>query len=253
MRVQGKFVIITGGASGIGAATARLFAREGACVGILDRDFGSAEERVDEISASSGIAAAWACDVSDPNQVRQCVSRAVGRFGPIDILFNNAGIAIRRTVTETEPDDWDRVIETNLRGTYLCSKFCLEHFRESGGSIVHSSSVTGITGVRNRAAYSAAKGALTALTRSMAMDLAERRIRVNCVCPGFVRTPLIEALLSDPVRSERLLAMHPLGRLGLPEDVAHAVLFLASQEAEWITGISLVVDGGFSAGKADEI
>src|SRR5438477_7935743 len=127
MRLQGKFAIITGAASGIGAAAARLFAREGASVGILDRDLASAEERVDEICASSGLAAAWACDVSDPNQVRQSVSRAVGHFGPIDILFNNAGIAIRRTVTETEPDDWDRVIETNLRGAFLCSKFCLEH------------------------------------------------------------------------------------------------------------------------------
>lgn len=253
MRMQGKFAIITGGASGIGAATARLFAREGARVGILDLDLAGAEERIAEVCAMAGTAAAWACDVSDPNQVRQSVSNAVRRFGPVDILFNNAGIAIRRSVTETEPDDWDRVIEANLRGAYLCSKFCLEHFHEAGGSIIHSSSVTGVTGVRNREAYSAAKGALPALTRNMAMDLAARRIRVNCVCPGFVRTPLIEPLLNDPVRSERLLAMHPLGRLGLPEDVAHAVLFLASQEAEWITGISLVVDGGFSAGRADEI
>src|SRR5205823_7924403 len=126
------------------------------------------------------------------NQVRQSVLKAVERFGPVDILFNNAGIAIRRTVAETEPEDWDRVIETNLRGAYLCSKFCLQLFHEDGGSIIHSSSVTGITGVRNRAAYSAAKGALIALTRNMAMDLAGRKIRVNCVCPGFVRTPLIE-------------------------------------------------------------
>lgn len=253
MRFQGKFAIITGAASGIGAAAARLFARDGASVGILDRDLGRSEERVAEICASGGDAAAWACDVSDQNQVRESVSKAVARFGPIDILFNNAGIAIRRTVAETDADDWDRVIETNLRGAYLCSKFCLEHFRDEGGSIVHASSVTGITGVKNRAAYSAAKGAITALTRNMAMDLASRKIRVNCVCPGFVRTPLIGPLLSDPVRSERLLAMHPLGRLGMPEDVAHAVLFLASDEAAWITGISLVVDGGFSAGKADEI
>lgn len=232
MRLQGKFAIITGGASGIGAATARLFESEGARVAILDRE---------------------QCDVGNPEQVRAAVEGAVERFGPVDVLFNNAGIAIRRTVAETEPGDWDSIMATNVRGAYLCSKFCLRHMRETGGSIIHAASVTGITGVRNRSAYSAAKGALVALTRNMAMDLAGRNIRVNCVCPGFVRTPLISALLSDPERTARLTAMHPLGRLGEPDDVAQAVLFLASDEAKWITGISLVVDGGFSAGKSEEI
>ena len=143
-------------------------------------------------------------------------------------------------------------MEVNVRGAFLCSKFCLPHLG-AGASIIHSASVTGITGVRGRAAYSAAKGALTALTRNMAVDYASRGIRVNCVCPGFVRTPLIRALLEDQKRTERLIGMHPLGRLGEPEDVANAVLFLASSDSAWITGISLVVDGGFSAGRTDEI
>src|SRR5581483_6952439 len=253
MRLSGKFAIVTGGASGIGAATARLFAAEGASVAILDCDLEHAEAEVGRILKNRGRAAAWRCDVSDSGQVQAAIARAVLTFGAPHVLFNNAGIAIRRTVADSEPEDWDRVMATNVRGAFLCSKFSLPYFGSEGASIIHSASVTGITGVRSRAAYSAAKGALTALTRNMAVDYATRRIRVNCVCPGFVRTPLIHALLEDPRRTERLIGMHPLGRLGEPEDIAKAVLFLASSDSAWITGISLVVDGGFSAGKTDEI
>ena len=252
MRLSGKFAIVTGGGSGIGAATARLFAAEGASVAILDCDLPNAEDEVSRITEAGGKAAALQCDVSDYRQVKDAIDQAVRRFGAPHILFNNAGIAIRKTVADSEPEDWDRVMQVNVRGAFLCSKFCLPHFG-SGASIIHSASVTGITGVRGRAAYSAAKGALTALTRNMAVDYASRGIRVNCVCPGFVRTPLIRALLEDPKRTERLIGMHPLGRLGEPEDVANAVLFLASSDSAWITGISLVVDGGFSAGRTDEI
>jgi len=156
-------------------------------------------------------------------------------------------------VGEQEEEGWDRVVETNLKGAYLCSKYALPHFPDCGGSIIHTASVTGITGVRSRAAYSAAKGAIVALTRNMALDYAPRHIRVNCVCPGFVKTPFIAGLLDDPQRSQRLIGMHPLGRLGEPEDIAYAVLFLASEESSWMTGQSLIVDGGFSAGHAEEI
>jgi meso-butanediol dehydrogenase / (S,S)-butanediol dehydrogenase / diacetyl reductase len=253
MRLIGKCAVVTGGGSGIGAATARLFAAEGARVAILDSDLPRSERIVTEIRKSGGDAAAWACDVGNEIQVRDSVGRAAGHLGAIDILFNSAGIAMRRDVSETTTDDWDRVMQTNLRGSYLCSKFCLEHFRAEGGSIIHVSSVTGIMGVRSRAAYSASKGALVALTRNMAIDLAGRNIRVNCVCPGFVRTPMTKALRDDTVRHDRLVSMHPLGRLGEPEDVAMAVLFLASDESRWITGISLPVDGGFSAGKSEEV
>jgi NAD(P)-dependent dehydrogenase (short-subunit alcohol dehydrogenase family) len=253
MRLMGKHAVVTGGGSGIGAATARLFAAEGAHVAILDRDLPRAERIATQIRESGGDAVAWACDVAEEIQLRQTVGRAAQHFGAIDILFNSAGIAIRRTVSGTEADDWDRIMDTNLRGSFLCSKFCLEHFRQEGGSIIHVSSVTGIMGVRSRAAYSASKGALVALTRNMAIDLAGRNIRVNCVCPGFVRTPMAQPLLDDVVRRDRLVSMHPLGRLGEPEDIAMAVLFLASDESRWITGISLAVDGGFSAGKSEEV
>jgi NAD(P)-dependent dehydrogenase (short-subunit alcohol dehydrogenase family) len=253
MRLMGKRAVITGGGSGIGAATASLFAAEGACVAILDSDLPRAERIAAQICESGGDAVAWACDVTNEIQLRVTVDRAAQHLGAIDILFNSAGIAFRRAVSDTEVDDWDRIMDTNLRGSFLSSKFCLEHFRQEGGSIIHVSSVTGIIGVRSRAAYSASKGGLVALTRNMAVDLAGRNIRVNCVCPGFVRTPLAQALLEDAVRRDRLISMHPLGRLGEPEDVAMAVLFLASDASRWITGTSLVVDGGFSAGKSEDV
>jgi NAD(P)-dependent dehydrogenase (short-subunit alcohol dehydrogenase family) len=253
MRLTGKCAVVTGGGSGIGAATASLFAAEGARVAILDCDVRHAERIATEIRESGGDATAWACDVRDEVQLRASMERVAQCFDAIDVLVNSAGTAIRRTVADAEVDDWDRVLETNLRGSFLSSKFCLQHFRPEGGSIIHISSVTGITGVRGRAAYSASKGALVALTRNMAMDLAGRKIRVNCVCPGFVRTPLIQALLDDRARHDRLVSMHPLGRLGEPDDVAMAILFLASDESRWITGTNLVVDGGFSAGKSDEV
>lgn len=253
MRLIGKRAVITGGGSGIGAATASLFAAEGACVAILDSDLPRAERIATQICESGGDAVAWACDVTNEIQLRDIVDRAARHLGAIDILFNSAGIAIRRAVSDTEVDDWDRIMDTNLRGSFLSSKFCLEHFRQEGGSIIHVSSVTGIMGVRSRAAYSASKGGLVALTRNMAVDLAGRNIRVNCVCPGFVRTPMAQTLLEDAVRRDRLISMHPLGRLGEPEDVAMAVLFLASDASRWITGTSLVVDGGFSAGKSEDV
>ena len=253
VRLAGKCAVVTGGGSGIGAATACLFAVEGARVAILDSDLLRAERIATEIRESGGDASAFACDVGIEAQVRDSVESVAQRFGCIDVLFNNAGTAIRQAVSDAEVGDWDRLMETNLRGPFLCSKFCLRHFRPAGGSIIHASSVTGITGVRNRAAYSASKGALVALTRNMAMDLAGRKIRVNCVCPGFVYTAMAKPLLNDPVRHARLVSMHPLGRLGEAHDVAMAVLFLASDESQWITGISLVVDGGFSAGKSEDI
>ena len=236
MRLENKFVVVTGGASGIGAAAARLFAAEGATVAVID-------------SQPGGIV----CDVSNEAAVRAAFQQIRERFGRLDVLFNSAGVAVRHPAGEEDQDNWDRVFAVNVRGAWLCSREALPLFPESGGSIVHTASVTGITGVRNRAAYSSSKGAIVALTRNMALDYAARRIRVNCVCPGFVKTPLVAGLLKDPVRAARVTGLHPLGRLGEPEDVARAVLFLASGESSWITGHALVVDGGFSAGHAADI
>jgi len=249
MRLDGKVAVITGGGSGIGAETSRLFASEGARVAILDCDHSKAAA----VAAAIPGALAVPCDVTLEEQVRGVMDRIHSQFGRVDVLFNCAGVATRYPVTEQDEPGWQRVMDINVKGAFLSSKHAIPHFPSRGGSIIHTSSVTGITGVRNRSAYSAAKGALIALTRSMALDYAARGIRVNCVCPGFVRTPLISALLADSERARRLVLLHPLGRLGEPEDIARAVLFLASAESAWMTGQSLVVDGGFSAGHADEI
>jgi NAD(P)-dependent dehydrogenase (short-subunit alcohol dehydrogenase family) len=237
LRLRDKVAVVTGGASGIGSATVRLFAEEGANV-----------IGVDAVEAENSLLA----DVRDEEECRLAMEEVARRFGCIDILVNNAGVAIRQRVDEADSEAWARVLDVSLQGAFFCSKHALR-FMPRQSSIVHMSSVTGIVGVRNRAAYSAAKGALVALTRNMAMDYASRHIRVNCVCPGFVKTPLTAGLRADEERCARLTALHPLGRLGEPEDVARAVLFLASDEASWITGHALVVDGGFSAGHAIDV
>ena len=234
MRFAGKVVVVTGGASGIGAACVDRFTAEGARVVSLD-------ERGDP-----------PCDVSDEESVRGAFRRIAEQHGRVDILFNNAGIAIRKTVADYTVEEWDRVFAVNVRGLFLCSAHALP-LMPLGGSIIHSSSVAGITGVRNRAAYSASKGAVAALTRNMALDYAPRGLRVNAVAPGFVDTPLLAPLHNDPARLQAIAGMHPLGRLGLASDVAAAVAFLASPDAAWITGVVLPVDGGFSAGHQHDV
>jgi len=233
MRLAGKVVFITGAASGIGRATAERCAAEGADVAAVD------------LAAGEGLIQA---DISDSAQVQA----ALARYGRIDVLVNNAGIAIRKPVADQEEADWDRIIQVNLRSVFLCSKYAIPRM-PPGGSIIHMASGVGITGMRNRAAYTASKGAIVALTRNMALDYAPRGIRVNCICPGFTETALTQKLFSDPQAREKFTALHPLGRLGKPEDIAAAVAFLASGDASWITGIALPVDGGFAAGHAADL
>jgi len=238
MRLKDKRVVITGGASGIGKACVDRCAAEGARVAILDRE---------------AAAGAIVVDVGDESGVERAMADAVAYLGGLDVLVNCAGIATRKPATEQDVESWDAVQRVNVRGTFLCSKCAIPHMRAAGGSIIHMASVVGMTGVRNRAAYSTSKGAIIALTRNMAMDYAAHKIRVNCVCPGFTRTPLTAGIFADRKRLEKLEALHPLGRLGEPEDIANAVLFLASDEAAWITGIVLAVDGGFTAGHAQDV
>ena len=229
MRLADRTIVVTGGASGIGAATAAKCRLEGARVIVLDRE---------------------EADVSEESQVAAFLA---GIAGPIHGLVNSAGIAVRKTVLEQEVEAWDRVMAVNVKGSFLCSKHALPKMLEGGGSIVHLSSVVGVTGVRNRSAYSTSKGAIMALTRNMALDFAARGVRVNCVCPGFTRTPLTAGLLADPEKEAALLALHPLGRLGEASDIANAIAFLLSDEAAWITGQAIAVDGGFTAGHAVDV
>lgn len=236
MRLKNKTILITGAASGIGKAIATRCLREGAHVIGWDT------------SPVAGANASRIVDVGDELQVKS----ALLSLEHLDGLVSSAGIARRATVVNTNSTDWDDVLRVNLRGSFLVSKYALP-LMTAGGSIIHMASVTGITGLRNRAAYSASKGAVVALTRSMAIDYAKMGIRVNCLCPGFVRTPLTETLFSDEQRAAALTAIHPLGRLGEPDDIANAAFFLLSDDASWITGQAIAVDGGLSAGNSADI
>ncbi|MBV9548818.1 MAG: SDR family oxidoreductase [Alphaproteobacteria bacterium] len=234
MRFSGKHIVITGAASGLGLAIARAAEAEGALVTALDRN-------------PSPFAHARICDVSDENAVMD----ALAHLSRIDGLVNAAGIALRLTVTDTDMADYDRLMAVNLRGSFLVSKLALPKMKTHGGAVLHFSSCVGVTGARNRAAYSASKGAIIALTRSMALDYATDKVRVNCLCPGFVDTPLLAKM--PPERRARLAATHPLGRIGTVEDVTPMALFLISDQAAWITGQAIGVDGGFSAGHLEDI
>jgi NAD(P)-dependent dehydrogenase (short-subunit alcohol dehydrogenase family) len=231
MLLSGKHILVTGAASGLGLAIADAARAEGATTLGLD------------VAPAPGVKI---CDVSDEAQV----AAALAGLSRLDGVVNSAGIPLRNTVTETAMDDYDRLMAVNLRGTFLVSKHALPLMR-AGGSVLHISSCVGATGTRNRAAYSASKGAIIALTRSMALDHARDNIRVNCLCPGFVNTPLLAQMA--PERRARLAAAHPLGRIGEVEDVVPLALFLLSDRASWITGQAIGVDGGYSAGKMDDI
>lgn len=227
MDLSGRIIVVTGSASGIGAACVERCRGAGAVAEGLD--------------VASGV------DITDAAAVRQAMDGVAGRHGRIDGLVNCAGIAFRAPVAEHDEERWEALMRVNVGGVFLASKYAIPHMGR-GASIVHLSSAVALTGVRNRAGYSATKGAIVVLTRNMALDYAPRGIRVNCICPGFTRTPLIGRLLESPDGEAKLSALHPLGRLGEPEDIANAVAFLLSGEASWITGVALAVDGGFSAG-----
>ncbi len=251
MRLQGKRALITGGGSGIGRATAERFVQEGARVMVSGRRRAELEETVRLCEKAGGVAASVTGDVSRPEDAERMVKATVAAFGGIDVLVNNAGILVRNaTVTSVAIDDWRRVIDVDLNGVFLVSRFALLEMVPAGrgGAIVHVSSVAGMLGDPKLAPYNAAKGGVNILTKNMALDYAPHGIRVNAVCPGRVATPMPMSRLKPGDDWEAILAQWgkniPLGRVGRPEDIAAAVLFLASAEASWITGTTLVVDGG---------
>jgi NAD(P)-dependent dehydrogenase (short-subunit alcohol dehydrogenase family) len=251
-RFEGKAAVVTGAGSGIGEATALAFGREGASVLAADRRAGTAEATARRIGAEGGKAIAAAGDVSRADDCRRLVAQAVEAFGRLDILINNAGIGTTGTVLTTDEDTFDRLVAVNLKGTFLMSKAALEVMvpRQSG-VIVNAGSIAGLTGIPERAAYVATKFAVVGLTRTMARDHVKDGIRVNCVCPGTTLTPWIDERLAeakDPKTAMAALeARQPMGRLGRPEEMAAAYLFLASDESAFTTGTALVVDGGYLA------
>jgi NAD(P)-dependent dehydrogenase (short-subunit alcohol dehydrogenase family) len=252
MRFQDKVVIVTGGASGIGKAAAEGFAAEGARVVIADfSDCGQAV--ADALALEHGGEEGNLCssfvktDVSDAVSVRQMVEHAVVTFGRVDVLFANAGIASDGPIDELNETDWDRTIAINLKGVYLCNKAVIEQMLKQGGSgaIINCGSIHSHVGKARVTAYAAAKGGVKLLTQTLAIDYASKGIRVNAVCPGYINTPLLEHIPQE--MKTALERLHPMGRLGRPEEVARCVLFLASDEASFVTGASLLVDGGYTA------
>jgi len=251
MRLLEKVAIVTGAASGIGPASALLFAREGARVVVVDIDSHGIAETLSAIESEGGKAQSVIADVSKEKDAARIAEHVKDAFGRIDILFNNAAVSSFKSVLETDEAEIDRVMNVNVKGTFFCSKAVIPHMqRAGGGSIVTTSSITGIVGAPGMAVYAASKGAIITFTRTLALEQAEAGIRVNCICPASIDTPMLTTAFEkteDPAKARaQNVKRHPLGRLGTPEDVAWLALFLASDEASFITGGTFVIDGGAS-------
>lgn len=249
MRLAGKVALITGAAQGIGRGIALRFAQEGAQVGVLDVQRDACQRVVDEIAALGGQAIALPCDIRDEVQVGQAVAALRERFGRCTVLVNNAAVMPSGRLHETDPDEVERCLAVNLRGTYLVCRAVIPGMLEiNRGSIIHMASVTGVLGLPGLAIYSATKGALIALARAMSTDYASCGIRVNAVSPGTIDSPMLHnfvAAQSDPeIVRQQFDAMHPIGRVGTIEEVAAVFLFLASDESSFVTGANYHVDGG---------
>lgn len=253
MKLKGKTALITGGGTGIGRATARLFAREGANVVITGRTEKPLNDTSLELGNEGLEISHLAADVSNENDCKKAVDLTISKYCRIDILFNNAGVCYKSSTHETATSMWDETFDINVKGVFLMSKHALPHMiREGRGSIVNNSSILGLkASPAGFAAYSASKGALNQLTRSMALEYAEKGIRVNAICPGTIYTPMMDVLFEEwgerQIGEKRFISVHPIGRLAQPEEIAHAVLFLCDDNIRFMTGAMLSVDGGMSA------
>src|SRR6056297_2129326 len=253
-RLDGKICIVTGGGSGIGKATCLRLANEGAHVAVTDIDDGNAKSVCEDITAQGGTAGSWALDVADADAVSQVFDAVAERFGQIDVVVNNAGSSGANTPThEISEEEWRKVIDINVNGVFYCTQAAIPYLKKAGGgSIVNLSSIYGLVGAPDLPPYHASKGAVRLMTKTDALLYAREGIRVDSVHPGFIWTPLVEALAEDSGQGveayrQQLDELHPIGHVGEPDDIANGVLYLASEEAKFVTGSELVIDGGYTA------
>ncbi len=254
MEFANKVAVVTGGAMGIGGATARAFAREGAAVTVADVNGEKGRATVEDIRASGGKALLVEADVSQAADAERIARETVRAFGRLDVLVNVAGIQTFGSVTDMPEEVWDRTLAVNLKSVFLCGKYCIpEMMKGGGGAVVNVSSVQGLCSQKGVAAYAATKGGINSLTRNMALEYAEQNIRVNCICPGSIDTPLLRGIADLWAKDDPEAAMrgwgkaHPLRRIGKPEEVAELILFLASPRSSFITGATFPIDGGLTA------
>ena len=248
MRLENKVALITGGARGIGASQAKLFAREGAKVVIADVLDAEGRQTEAEINETGGECLFVRLDVTDETNWQDAIAATVARFGKLDILVNNAGIYIGGRVEDTSVETWDQLFGVNAKGVFLGTKYAIPEMRSAGGgSIINVSSVMGIVGSMYSAAYNASKGAARLLTKAAAIQYAKEGIRVNSIHPGVTDTPMVSEVVKDETFQRIRLARNPISRLGQPEDIAYGTLYLASDEASFVTGTELVIDGGWTA------
>jgi NAD(P)-dependent dehydrogenase (short-subunit alcohol dehydrogenase family) len=257
MKLTGKVAIVTGGSSGQGRATALLFAQEGAKVVIGDINNQGAAETAGLINRNEGgQALAVKADVTNKSEVQAMVDTALRQYGRLDILVNNAGATLFKGIDNTTEEEWDRIINTNLKSIFLCCQAAIPALRKSGGgSIVNIASVAGLMGMPEHFAYCAAKAGAIHLTKSLALDHGRENIRINCICPGGVRTPMLGEVIdvNDPAQIERIGKQHALGRIAEPEEIARVSLFLCTPEASFMTGAAVTVDGGIAAGRMGQV
>ena len=255
MKLKQNIAVITGSGSGIGRETAILFAKEGASVICMDSNYPSALQTVESLNIYNDTSVAFECDVSNDHDVQKVLQYVLKKYGTVDVIFNGAGIHSRNLSISADSHEqiWDRVIEVNLKGTYLVNYNFVPLLKDKkSGSVINVSSIMGLVGYSQGFGdgfdpYPPSKGAIIQLTRNLAIDLAKFNVRVNCICPGYVKTNLTKALHEDVDRLKELEAKHPMGRLGTPLEIAKTALFLASTDASFITGASIVVDGGYTA------
>ena len=252
MRLKEKVAIVTGGSKGIGAGVCEVFCEEGAHCFVIARHAEAIDATVAELRRAGGKADGLVCDVSKSDSVRAMADEVCGKAGRIDILVNNAGYHNSKGIETLTEEDWDSLVDTNLKSMFLCTKHALSHLKKSRGVVINMSSMVGLVGQPNACAYAATKGGIIAMTKNLAIDLAPYGIRVNVICPGWIQTPLVEEWFdkqADPAEARRYIySQHPIGRIGTPREVGKAALFLATEDSAFTTGSVLECDGGITLG-----